>query len=95
MTPEQHEELVRQLAELRQQSVSQRRWLMFTSACVTVLLFFPQLATYIATRVASVVEFAGSFLTPLVAMLAVALVAAVIVSQFTSSKRSAPKRESA
>lgn len=95
MTPEQHEELVRQLAELRQQSASQRRWLMFTSACVAVLLFLPQVAAYIAARVANIADFAGNFLIPLGAMLAVALVAAVIISQFTSSKRSAHKRESA
>ncbi len=68
---------------------------MFTSTCVAVLLFLPQLAAYIATRGAGIVEFAGNFLIPVGAMLAVALVAAVIVSQFASSKRSAHNRESA
>lgn len=89
MTPEQHEELLRQLVELRQQSASQRRLLMFTSTCVAVLLFLPQVPAYIAARSAGIVDFAGSFLFPLVAMLAVILIAAVVVSHFALSKRSA------
>jgi len=87
MNPQQEDELVREIAALRRETRSLRRWVIFTAICVGTILFAPQLAVFIAANSARLFEFSGNIegAMSIVAVLIVFVGGAVIVSRNSSS----------
>lgn len=82
MNSDEHQDVLRQLAELRKESRIRNRWIVFIAICVGLPLFLPQIAMWVATFSTRVIDYSGSYLAPITATFAVIIVAAVIVSRF-------------
>lgn len=82
MQPQDRDELLEQIAALRRETRSLRRWVVFTALCAGIFLFAPWLAAFIAGGGARLFEALGGsgFLVPVVALLLLFGGAAYVVS---------------
>jgi membrane protein implicated in regulation of membrane protease activity len=91
-TPE-HRELLKLVAELRRETRSLRRWVIFIAVCAAILLFIPQLASFAAATVGRMLNMLGETAAPVVAVPIIVVVAAVLVSHFSRSASQPAKPE--
>ncbi len=74
--------LSQQLAELRREIRSTRRWVVFIAVVVSILLFFPQLGLLLSNWAVDVFDVVGLYLMDLAGILVAIGIAALVVSHF-------------
>ena len=93
MDSPENSELLKQVAELRRETRSLRRWVIFIAGCAAIFLFLPQLAILASSTVAWFLNAFGEDVAPIVAIPVVIVLAAVIVSHFSRSASESNKPE--
>jgi uncharacterized membrane protein (DUF485 family) len=87
-------DLSEQIAELRRETRSTRRWVIFTAFAISILLFFPSLWALLSNWAAQVVNFASANLYPAIGILVAVIIAAFVVSHFISRPAAREAEES-
>lgn len=88
MNPQQEQEVLEQLAQIRRENRSLRGWIIFTGIGVGILIFVPELAAFVgscSTPLFRLID-SSNLLSPLLAILLVIFVSAIVVSQRGSNK---------